>query len=181
MDNVALALSVSIAVVMVLLLSCWNTKPKRAAQDQARARARGCGVPRQRYSDLPDGGNVVSTSDWGSGLSNAVADARLDDMRDNLLGYEDYSQVAQMMSLEPSIHESHSQYSNDMNQLSLGPSTISERSDDVGPVTRWGLRRVDYQSVSAGHGARQEHSEIPDQLSRGGGFSLGASDDTYGF
>lgn len=175
MDNIALALSVSIAVVLVLLLSCWNNKPgkgkRSAAASPCQARA---------YRDLTDASSVQSVSDWGTGLKNSVAKSRYQDLRDNLSGYDDYGQVAQYMSLEPEVYESHNQYSTDMNRMSLGPSTMAERSDPNDVVPWVGLRRPDYKSVSAGPGARVEHSEIPDQQYDQKAFSIGGAD-TYGF
>lgn len=171
MDNVALALSVSIAVVLVLLVSCWDKKPKKQAQQQARGRA--------VYRDLSSG-SVQQRSDTGTGLKNANARNRYDNLRDNMSGYEDYGQVAQYMSLEPEVFESHEQYSEDMNRLSLGPSSMAERSDPNDVVPWVGLRRPDYKSASASEGARVEHSEIPDQQYDQKVFSIGGSD-TYGF
>lgn len=172
MDNVALALSVSIAVVLVLLYSCWGKKPKKSARQQP------CGNSNVAHRDLPSA--VQQRSDTGTGLTNANARNRYDNLRDNLSGYEDYGQVAQYMSLEPEVFESHGQYSNDMNRLSLGPSTMAERSDPNDVVPWVGLRRPDYKSTSASEGARVEHSEIPDQQYDQKVFSIGGSD-TYGF
>lgn len=170
MDNVTLALSVSIAVVLVLLYSCWGKKPKKNKQS--------CNKPNPAHHDLPS--SIQNKSDTGTGLKNAEARARYDTLRNNLTGYDDYGQVAQYMSLEPEVFESHDQYSNDMNRLSLGPSTMAERSDPNDVVPWVGLRRPDYKSTSASSGARVEHSEIPDQQYDQKVFSIGGAD-TYGF
>jgi hypothetical protein len=167
MDNVALALSVSIAIVLVLLLSCWKGKPKQAAQ---------CGAVARAQEGMS--GSIVKKSDWGSGVRNESGKARVKELQKNLAGYEDYSQVAQYMSLEPEVFESHNQYSADMNRMSLGPSVMAERSDPNDVVPWVGLRRPDYKSVSASEGARVEHSEIPDQQYDQKVFSIG-NGDTY--
>lgn len=168
MDNVALALSVSIAVVLVLLYSCWGKSSKKGRRGQSCSRSHS--APR----DLPS--SIQQTSDTGTGLLNANARDRYDTLRNNLSGYSDYGQVAQYMSLEPEVFESHDQYSNDMNRLSLGPSNMAERSDPNDVVPWVGLRRPDYQSTSASAGARVEHSEIPDQQYAQKTFSIGGAD-----
>lgn len=169
MDNVALALSVSIAVVLILLMSCWDKKPKKSNQ-------RGPG--RAVYRDIASA--VQDRSEYGTGLKNVRAGNRYNNLRDKLAGYDDYGQVAQYMSLEPEVFDSHNQYSSDMNRLSLGPSTMAERSDPNDVVPWVGLRRPDYRSTSASAGARVEHSEIPDQQFRQNSFSIGGAN-TYGY
>lgn len=181
MDNVALALSVSIAVVLVLLHSCWNKKPKKtASQPQQSCNRAALAAPSSVQNRSNYGASVQNRSNYGTGALNAKSRKRYEDLRGNLSGYEDYGQVAQYMSLEPEVFDSHSQYSNDMNHMSLGPSTMAERSDPNDVVPWVGLKRPDYKSTSASAGARVEHSEIPDQQYDQKTFSIGGAD-TYGF
>ena len=68
-------------------------------------------------------------------------------------------------SLEQSVFDSHKEFVEDSYISTQGPSSVNvERDDEVGPVTRWGLRRVDYTSIVPGDDARQVPSEYPDQV-----------------
>lgn len=68
-------------------------------------------------------------------------------------------------SLEQSVFDSHKEFVDDSYISSQGPSsTNTERDDDSGPVKRWGLRRVDYESVQSGDDARQVSSEYAEQV-----------------
>jgi hypothetical protein len=112
--------------------------------------------------DVPTLG--VDFTDTKSAANNKSFNQRYKDLSGNLSSYEDYGQVAQYLSLDPEVFESHNQYSSDMNRLSLGPSSMSERSDsmDLNPFV--GLRRINYQDVFANSSSRQTHSETPDQM-----------------
>jgi len=162
MDNVVLALSVSIAVVLLLLVSCWKSDKKKSAR-KSPARAQYAPL-KQEQSDQ------VSTT--GTGLVNRRADARLNELS-SLSGYDDYGQVAQYMSVEPEVYESHSRYSSDMNRSTSGPSYMSER-DDPNDVVPWvGLRKPKYQDVFAGDDARVDSSEAPDQMRKPSYYMIG--------
>ena len=123
-----------------------------------------------RESDDDDRGRVArdmqSRSDTGTGVLNARAAERYQRASSSLAGYSDYGSFAQFVALEPEVFESHANYTTDMNRMSLGPSTLSERSD-ANDLLNWTYRPPDY-SVFADENARTEHSEIPDQMrSRG--------------
>lgn len=169
MDNVSLALSIAIAVVIVLLITCWDSKPKK----KARKLNRNVNVERNVEPEGSCDGVGVSESDYGRGVVNANARARYRDLSQNLGSYADYSQVAQYMALEPEVYESHQNYAQNANLVSLGPSNMAERSDPNDVVPWVGLRRPDYQSVYANCTARVEHSEIPDQMGSQRGYVIG--------
>jgi hypothetical protein len=106
-------------------------------------------------------------SDTGTGVLNARAAARYQKASSSLAGYSDFGTFAQFIALEPEVFESHANYTTDMNRMSLGPSTLSERSDP-NDLHKWTVRPPDYSAVYADENARTEHSEIPDQMrSRG--------------
>ena len=153
MDNVVLGLSVAVAVILVLLLSCWNTKPKKKS------------MPSVSVVELSDaaGQPGPEKSDWGTGLENAKFNKRYNDLSD-LSAYEDYNSVAQYMSIEPEVYESHSRYSDDMGRSTAGASMLAVRDDPNDAVPWVGLRKPRYQEAYVGPTARQEHSDIPDQM-----------------
>lgn len=162
MDNVVLALSVSIAVVLLLLLSCWKGDKKKSVRKSP--------ANVQRAPARQSSSNQLSRT--GTGVLNRRADERLDELS-NLTGYDDYGQVAQYMSVEPEVYESHARYSSDMNRLTSGPSYMSER-DDPNDVVPWvGLRKPKYQDVYAGDDSRQDHSESPDQMRKPSYYMIG--------
>ncbi len=160
MDNTVIGLSVAVAIVVVLLLSCWNKKPKSNAKAPSGAARR---VPRgSEPSPAPE------RSDWGTGVQNTEFRNRYKDLTD-LSGYDDYNAVAQYMSVEPEVYESHSRYSTDMGRSTSGASMLPVRDDPNDAVPWVGLRKPRYHEAYAGPGARQEHSDIPDQM-RGNSF-----------
>jgi hypothetical protein len=160
MDTVVLGLSVAIAAVVILLLSCWKTKP--VAKGSSRAAAQ---VVRQR-------GAAPQKSDWGSGVKNRESADRYRDLAD-LNGYDDYNSVAQYMSIEPEVYESHSRYSEDMGRSTSGASMMPVR-DDPNDVVPWvGLRKPKYQDAYSNPGARQEPSDIPDQMRSNSFYCVG--------
>lgn len=153
MDNVVLALSVAVAVIVVLLLSCWDSKDKKKDTRQPAPRSR----PQRA---LPA---VRNESDWGTGVANRNSRARFNDLS-KLSGYDDYSEVAQYMSVEPEVYESHNRFTSDMGRSTSGASMLPVR-DDPNDVVPWvGLRKPKYQEVFVSPYARQEHSESPDQM-----------------
>ncbi len=153
MDNVVLGLSVAVAIIVVLLLSCRDKKKKRQTRTPVKMQRPG---PIKQVSH-------EDRSDYGTGLHNTEAAARYNELAD-LVSYDDYNSVAAFMSVEPSVYESHARYSADMGRSTSGASMLPVR-DDPNDVVPWvGLRKPKYQSVHAQDGARQEHSEIPDQM-----------------
>ena len=107
-----------------------------------------------------------AVSDWGRGVLDKKENQRWDNLDGNQ-PYADYNQVMQYTSLEPEIFKSHTEYTQDIDHLNLGPSTLSERSDPNDVIPWRGIRgRPDYQSVYAGRDARQDHSEFPDQMGK---------------
>ena len=158
MDSVVIGLSVAVAIVVILLLSCWN---KKAVHPSRRARP---STQSTKYS--------VDKSDTGSGVDNVKSQARYNDLA-NLASYDDYSTVAQYMAVEPEVYESHARYSQDMGRSTSGPSMLPVR-DDPNDVVPWvGLRKPKYQDVYSQPGARQEHSEIPDQMRSNSFYCIG--------
>ena len=109
------------------------------------------------------GRDMQRYSDTGTAVLNANAARRYQNVASNLSGYSDYNSVMQHIGLEPEIYESHANYSADMNRLSLGPSTLSERTDSNDTVPWIGPRRTKYE-VFADENARVEQSETPDQM-----------------
>lgn len=157
MDNVVIGLSVAVAIVVVLLLSCWDKKPKAAPVRKANLSGRTL-----KPSAAPE------RSDWGTGVKNTEFRDRYKDLA-NLSGYEDYNEVAQYMSVEPEVFESHGRYSEDMGRSTSGASMLPVRDDPNDCVPWVGLRKPKYHEAYAAPGARQEHSDIPDQM-RGASF-----------
>lgn len=156
MDHVTVALSVSIIVVLVLLYSCSGKKKKRGSRNVR--------VRHQRPN--------IDVSEYGSAVSDRAANSRYQDLS-NVVGYDDYNEVAQFMSVDPEVYDSHARYSNDMNRCTSGPSMMSVR-DDPNDVVPWvGLRKPRYHDVYASPEARQEHSEIPDQMRESTTYQLG--------
>ena len=124
MDSVSIALGFAIVVVLILLMTCFKNKhPKTKKKRQV----------------LPS----TATSEYGTGVVNEEFNKR----HDNLLrvdGYDDYTQLAQYMSVDPEVYESHARYTADMNRSTSGPSMLPER-DDPNDVVPWvGMRRIDY-------------------------------------
>jgi hypothetical protein len=158
MDHVAVALGVSIVVVLVLLYSCSGKNNKKSSKRNKR-------LPRQRR-------NNVDVSEYGTGVSNRASADRYRNTK-NVVSYDDYNELAQYMSVDPEVYESHARYTADMNRGTSGPSMMAER-DDPNDVVPWvGLRKPKYQDVYASPEARQEHSEIPDQMRKNTYYILG--------
>lgn len=71
------------------------------------------------------------------------------------------------LALEQTVFDSHAEFLQDAYINVQGPNnTNTVRDDDSGPVKQWGLRRVDYSSISSGDDARVVSSEYPDQIAR---------------
>lgn len=159
MDNVVLSLSVAVAAIAILLLSCWDSKKKKTPKSEDNSAP----VLKSTQGQPPP-----ERSEWGTGVQNTEFRDRYKDLT-NLLAYDDYNAVAQYMSVEPEVYESHSRYSKDMGSSTSGASMLPVR-DDPNDVVPWvGLRKPRYHEAYANPGARQEHSEIPDQM-RGNSF-----------
>jgi hypothetical protein len=103
-------------------------------------------------------------SDWGIGLKNRQERDRSNKVFHSMMnGYEDYNQVMMDLALDNSIYESHQAYVKDAVKLNLGPSNLSERSDD-NDLIPWSYRRPDYHSVAPGSDARTTSSQYLDQM-----------------
>jgi hypothetical protein len=160
MENVVIALGITIAVVLVLLLSCWKgNKNKKINAQMQKPAPRRSSASRRRYRDDND---ILNMSEYGSGVYSRNANNRYSDLKD-VQGYGDYNSVAQYMSVEPEVYDSHSKYSKDMGRSTSGPSSLSVR-DDPNDVVPWVVRKPFYQDSYVQQGARQEHSEYPDQM-----------------
>lgn len=170
MDNVVLGLSVSIAIIVVLLLSCWDSKPKKKACNKEGASQ--YDMSRNGESQLFAEVSQPELSKWGSGVKNKEFENRYGDLT-NLVSAGDYNAVAQYMSLDPEVYESHERYSSDMSRMSSGASMLPVR-DDPNDINPWvGLRRPKYQESYVQPNARQEPSEMVDQMPTSNTYVLG--------
>lgn len=138
MENVEIILAIAITIVIILILVFWNSPDKK------HRRRRRPSAQSIRFPDL-------------------VRIAKKDTVRMNAAGNFDYNDVAQYMSLEPGIFESHRQYTQDMNASTSGPSMLPER-DDRNDLIPWVFRPPDYRSVYADETARQVQTEEPSQM-----------------
>ncbi len=107
-----------------------------------------------------------TTSDTGRGLLDRNSDARYNKLVNNMASYGSYEDVMKYEALEPSIFESHHQYTKDIGNFNLGPGKLAERSDSNDLVKHIGVRRADYYGVNLDDSARQVPSEIQDQMPR---------------
>ncbi len=159
-ETVTLALAACVVIVLVLLLSCWDGKKAKPERDDGTSAS-----PKRRP---PTTDPCTKPSEWGTGVENTKFRNRYQDLTD-LSGYDDYNAVSQYMSVEPEVYESHARYSDDMGRSTSGASLLPVR-DDPNDVVPWvGLRKPKYHEAYCAPGARQEHSDIPDQM-RGASF-----------
>ncbi len=159
MDHVVIALGVSIVVILVLLYSCSSKKRKKPRKNTNNRNTR---------HETPG----VDMSDYGTAVINRASNSRYNNAL-NVTAYDDYNELAQYMSVDPEVYESHSRYTMDMNRSTSGPSMLSER-DDPNDVVPWvGLRKPRYRDVYASVDARQEPSETPDQMRENTTYVLG--------
>lgn len=164
METVGIALGLATIIVVVLLRKCAARPEKDCSKPRANKTVSGMQSldPRDDPTtdpSCPDG----YKSTWGTGVLNRQMDAQYS-MLKGLTGYDDYSQVVQLTSLEPEVYASHAAFTNDLGITNKGASTLTVRSDpnDVNP---WiGLRRPDYHSVYTMCDARVDSSESPDQM-----------------
>jgi hypothetical protein len=69
------------------------------------------------------------------------------------------------MSLEPGVYTSHKNFVEDAYVSATGANATNVIRDDTNEINpRWGLRRVDYNTVYSGDNARIVSSEFPDQM-----------------
>jgi hypothetical protein len=162
MDNVVICLSVGVAIAVVLVLSGWTNKSPSVD-----------GLQGGHQKAAPTkSATATEKSEYGTGLHNTEAAARYKELAD-LVSYDDYNSVAAFMSVEPSVYESHARYSDDMGRSTSGASMLPVR-DDPNDVVPWmGLRKPKYQDAYVQSGARQEHSEIPDQMRTATSYVIG--------
>lgn len=158
MDNVLLGLSIAVAIVSILLLNCWKKDEKKSV------------VVKMVKVSPPQPSEPKSDS--GTGVQNREFNNRYKQLS-NAVAYEDYGEVAQYMSVEPEVYESHARYSEDMNQSTSGASMLPER-DDPNDVVPWvGLRKPRYRDVYSGENVRQDHTETPDQMRNNSYYCVG--------
>ena len=149
MDLVVLGLSIAVALVLLLLYKCWTPKT-----DAPRSVAKAQRQPKVSKNNV---------SEYGRGVQNKQFRDRYGALAD-LDGYDDYNSVAQYMSIEPEVYDSQAKYTKDMGRSTSGASMLPVR-DDPNDVVPWvGLRKPKYRDVYSSDGARQDHSEIPDQM-----------------
>lgn len=77
---------------------------------------------------------------------------------------DNYQEYMKKVALEGSIVKEHNEYARQLNHSTSTSSVNAERSDDNGPVPRWGLSIPAYQQVPIGNDVRFESSESPDQM-----------------
>lgn len=149
MDLAVLGLSIAVALVLLLLYKCWTPKV-----DAPRSTPKA-----QRPTKAPKN----NVSEYGRGVQNKQFRDRYGALAE-LDGYDDYNSVAQYMSIEPEVYDSQAKYTKDMGRSTSGASMLPVR-DDPNDVVPWiGLRKPDYRGVYSSNGARQDHSDIPDQM-----------------
>ena len=156
MDLAVLGLSIAVVMVLLLLYKCWTPKVKSNSRQPAR---RG----RQTRNNV---------SEYGRGVQDKQFRDRYGALAE-LDGYDDYNSVVQYMSIEPEVYESQAKYSRDMGRSTSGASMLPVR-DDPNDVVPWvGLRKPKYRDVYSAAGARQDHSEIPDQMRTNSFYCIG--------
>jgi hypothetical protein len=151
METISIALGLAILVMFVLLMSCWR--------------------PAKRSSCRAGKKEGMELSDSGTGVENRKMNKRYEDLM-AVDDYDDYNEVVQYAALEPSIFESHNEYSKDINRSTSGASLGSVRSDDMNYVPWVGLRRPKYQDIEADGSSRQDISVYKDQLPESNYFCL---------
>ena len=159
MDLSVLGLSIAVALVLLLLYKCWypNEKPSR---------------PTRKTRAVRNNTNDNNVSEYGRGVQNKQFRNRYGSLA-TLDGYDDYNSVVQYMSIEPEVFDSQAKYSRDMGRSTSGASMLPVR-DDPNDVVPWiGLRKPKYQDVYSSSGARQDHSEIPDQMRTNSFYCIG--------
>lgn len=160
MVSVDNALTIAVLVVGILLLSCWNSSKPSEAKGAAEGFKVETAADVQEYEKEA---SEFNTSKFGSGKVNRELAAQNNDLT-GLESYEDYSEVVQYQSLEPEVYDSHDTYAHDIGVANSGASVHAVRSDDTGPVTRWGLRKIAYHDAYSSPDVRQDHSEFVDQM-----------------
>jgi hypothetical protein len=158
MDTVLLSLGLAIVVVLVLLMSCWKSKPKR----RRAVRAGNC-TPTVSNAAASEPDPSAFYSSYGTGPMNRQMSKQYANLQ-NLKGYQDWNEVAQYQSLEPSVFESQEEYAQDINRSTSSASSSTIRSDDAYPIDWTGLRRPEMQSCYSGNDSRVVSSQSPDQM-----------------
>lgn len=108
----------------------------------------------------------VNTRAEGAPSNNVEPDGFLPDYNSNIeVPVPDWDPAK--LALEQTVFDSHQEFIQDAYINVQGPNnTNTVRDDDTGPVKQWGLRRVDYSSISSGDDSRVVSSEYPDQIAR---------------
>ena len=158
MDSVGVVLSIAIVLVVILLLRCRNKKPVN---------------PTVIHQMVAGPTPVSPKTTVGTAKQNKDFQERYKELA-NMSGYEDYGAVAQYMSLEPEVYESHARFSDDLGASSPGASMMSVR-DDPNDTVPWvgGIRPRYHDIFSSGIGAVSEPSETPDQLRGNSNYCIG--------
>ena len=153
MDLAVLGLSIAVALVLLLLYKCWTPKATVSQRGDSSSHQ-----PRRRVKASSN-----NVSEYGRGVQNKQFRDRYGALAE-LDGYDDYNSVAQYMSIEPEVYDSQAKYTRDMGRSTSGASMLPVR-DDPNDVVPWvGLRKPKYRDVYSSDGARQDHSDIPDQM-----------------
>ena len=148
--HIAIIAVVIIVIVCVLLCRKSGFFKKRGGKSSDKGRKR-----------------VVTRKVVKSGFDVADTNAQLNaqlEMAKQLQGYDDYSQVTQLVGLEPEVFQSHAEYTADLNRSTSGASSMSIRSDDGYFIPFVGLRRPDLQSITPSSDARVTSSQDPAQM-----------------
>ncbi len=160
MDLAVLGLSIAVALVLLLLYKSWTPKSKVAS---------GPTRSQPKRTKKQHDNNV---SEYGRGVQNQQFRDRYGALAE-LDGYDDYNSVAQYMSIEPEVYDSQAKYTKDMGRSTSGASMLPVR-DDPNDVVPWvGLRKPKYRDVYSSDGARQDHSDIPDQMRTNSFYCVG--------
>jgi hypothetical protein len=161
MDLAVLGLSIAVALVLLLLYKCWMPKNKSTNDS-----------PPMRNKQSKRHADNNNVSEYGRGVQNKQFRDRYGSLAE-LDGYDDYNSVVQYMSIEPEVYHSQAKYTKDMGRSTSGASMLPVR-DDPNDVVPWiGLRRPKYRDVYSSDGARQDHSEIPDQMRSNSSYCIG--------
>ncbi len=161
MEDVNLYLSVLIVVLILYLLYTSGYSVSVSRESESKSVSEGLTVANSSDMSPADKKQFYSTD--GAGPLNRQLASQYNELQE-LGGYDDYSEVAAYMSLEPEVFKSHQEYSKDINRSTSGASTMAIRSDANDPVPVRGLRRPNYHDVYSSPEARVESSEYPDQM-----------------
>ena len=160
MEHAELALCIAIVIVLILLFSCW--KPNKGS---------GCDVDWDDMEGFKHSRQHVAHVDHDDLHPNQRMKERVRSVS-KVVGYDNYGDAAEAMSLDQSVYASHNEFAKAANKSTAGPSALSERSDDQDIIPRVGLRKIDYYSTHSDSSARVDHSEFVQSMPEKTKFTL---------